>query len=566
MAPPRTTEQGSRDPIGQVAVRPFGKYFLVRKLAEGGMAEIFLAKQVGVEGFEKNVVIKRMLQHLSSVTDFVNMFLDEARLATRLAHPNIVQINDLGKADGCYYISMEYLAGEDFSTLLRTSARRREFVPLNISLKVMSEAATGLHYAHEFTDAKGSPMNVVHRDISPSNIFISYTGQVKVLDFGIARAESRVTNTSAGIVKGKYQYMSPEQARSGQVDRRADIYSMGVSLYEACTNVRPFARDNDLAILNAVLNNEFKRPRQVRPDLPEDIERIILKALAPNVSERYQTAAEFAQELEIYLQANTSAGGGKGMAAFMVTFFGPDRVASKTRIDSLSEMATRGVDVPGFSNPLTPKTDPGGPKDARYLEGATKAVPPPKPLETEPSSRRHRRVWVMGAAAMLVAMGAVGGFGALRAKQVPEIDLPKKLEAAVDAGVAVPVAGPLVAEIDAGEPTAVDAGALASPLLPKVAGTRVTLTPNLIMKVVRQHTGAVSRCFEQNKDDLPTDSGEMSVNFTINSSGRVSEAKSQLPDKKVGKCVERVVTAMRFPAHKDHEVSLTLPFSYQVNR
>ncbi|MBS1149294.1 MAG: masK, partial [Myxococcaceae bacterium] len=173
MAPPTTTPQGSRDPIGQVAVRPFGKYFLVRKLAEGGMAEIFLAKQVGVEGFEKNVVIKRMLQHLSSVTDFVNMFLDEARLATRLAHPNIVQINDLGHTDGCYYICMEYLAGEDFSTLLRTSARRREYAPLNIALRVLSEAATGLHYAHEFTDAKGNPMNVVHRDVSPSNIFIT---------------------------------------------------------------------------------------------------------------------------------------------------------------------------------------------------------------------------------------------------------------------------------------------------------------------------------------------------------------------------------------------------------
>ena len=202
-----------REPVGQVAVRPFGTYFLVRKLAEGGMAEIFLAKQVGVEGFERNVVIKRMLQHLSNVPDFVSMFLDEARLASRLAHPNIVQINDLGFADGCYFISMEYLPGEDFSTVLRTSARRREYVPYHVSLRVIAEAARGLHYAHEFTDAKGKPLNIVHRDISPSNIFISYTGQVKVLDFGIAKAESRVTNTTAGVVKGKYMYMSPEQAR-----------------------------------------------------------------------------------------------------------------------------------------------------------------------------------------------------------------------------------------------------------------------------------------------------------------------------------------------------------------
>ena len=559
MAPP-TTQEGTREPIGQVAVRPFGKYFLVRKLAEGGMAEIFLAKQVGVEGFEKNVVIKRMLQHLSSVTDFVNMFLDEARLATRLAHPNIVQINDLGHADGCYYISMEYLAGEDFSTLLRTSARRREYVPLNISLKVVSEAATGLHYAHEFTDAKGNPMNVVHRDISPSNIFISYTGQVKVLDFGIARAESRVTNTTAGIVKGKYQYMSPEQARSGQVDRRADIYSLGVSLYEACTNVRPFARDNDLAILNAVLNNQFKPPREVRPDLPDEIERIILKALAPLVADRYASAAELAQDLELYLQAHTSTGGGMGMAAFMVSFFGPDRVASKTRIDSLSELATKGVDVPGFVNPLTPKTEPGEERDPKFFEGATKAVSPPKSAKIEPARAPRAGMIAVGAAALLVGAGGVIGFGAWRSGQQPPA---VSVAAVADAGPAV-VALPVV-EADAGEPAVIDAGAAPVPS-PARPAPLVTLTSGLIMKVVRQQTGAVSRCFEVNKGDLPAATGQLSVNFTINSAGRVSSAVSQLPDKKVGQCVEKIVAGMRFPAHKDKEVALTLPFAYQVNR
>ncbi len=561
MAPPKPTEQGARDPIGQVAVRPFGKYFLVRKLAEGGMAEIFLAKQVGVEGFEKNVVIKRMLQHLSSVTDFVNMFLDEARLATRLAHPNIVQINDLGHADGCYYISMEYLAGEDFSTLLRTSARRREYVPLNVSLKVLAEAAHGLHYAHEFTDAKGNPMNVVHRDISPSNIFISYTGQVKVLDFGIARAESRVTNTTAGIVKGKYQYMSPEQARSGQVDRRADIYSLGVSLYEACTNTRPFARDNDLAILNAVLNNDYKSPHEARPDLPEEVERIIVKALAPEVADRYQTAAEFARDLEIYLQAHTSVEGGMGMAAFMTAFFGPDRVKSKTRIDSLSELATKGVDVPGFSNPLAPKTDPGDARDAKFLEGATKAIAPPRAGLPQPA--RRGGMVAVGAAALLLGAGAVAGFGAWRARQT-EMPAPPVAAVVPDVGVTRVVAAALVDKVDAGEAAVIDAGVGGAAKVPNVGP--VTLTPALIMKVVRQHTAAVSRCFEQNKGDLPAETGQMAVNFTINGAGKVVSATSQLPDKKVGRCVEQLVAAMRFPVHRDKEVSLTLPFAYQVKR
>jgi serine/threonine protein kinase len=557
MAPPTTTpKEAARDPIGQVAVRPFGKYFLVRKLAEGGMAEIFLAKQVGVEGFEKNVVIKRMLQHLSSVTDFVNMFLDEARLATRLAHPNIVQINDLGNADGCYYICMEYLAGEDFSTLLRTSARRREYVPLNVSLKVLAEAATGLHYAHEFTDTKGNPMNVVHRDISPSNIFVSYTGQVKVLDFGIARAESRVTNTTAGIVKGKYQYMSPEQARSDKVDRRADIYSLGVSLYEAVTNVRPFARDNDLAILNAVLNSDFKRPREARPDLPEEVERIILKALAP-ISERYQTAQAFAQDLEVYLQAHTSAAGGMGMAAFMTAFFGPDRVASKTRIDSLSELATKGVDVPGFKNPLAPKTDPSG--DAgHFLEGATKAVGLPKSIVKQHS--RRRGIAAIGLA-LLVAVGAGVAIGMIKV-QPPVVDPNSVVDAGVVGGPNLPIANEIV---DAGAPAVVDAGGGELVIRPPPVKLG-PLTPPIIMKGVRQHAGPVSRCFDTYKDDLPSDTGQLSVFFTILGSGKVSQAKSQLSEKRVGQCIEQAVMAMRFPLNTDKEVSLTLPFAYQVKR
>src|SRR5439155_1283113 len=163
------------------------------------------------------------------------------------------------------------------------------------------------------------------------NIFVTYTGQVKVLDFGIAKAESRVTNTTAGVVKGKYMYMAPEQARSGTVDRRADVFSLGVSLYEALTNIRPFARDNDLAILNAVLQVDYTPPRQVRPDLPLELEQIVQKALLLDPGQRYQSAAELASELERFLASSTSASGGTQLSSFMHSFFGPERVASKTR-------------------------------------------------------------------------------------------------------------------------------------------------------------------------------------------------------------------------------------------
>ncbi|MBX7113700.1 MAG: protein kinase [Myxococcaceae bacterium] len=553
-----------REPVGQVAVRPFGAYFLVRKLAEGGMAEIFLAKQMGVEGFERNVVIKRMLQHLSNVPDFVSMFLDEARLASRLAHPNIVQINDLGFADGCYFISMEYLPGEDFSTVLRTSARRREYVPYHVSLRVIAEAARGLHYAHEFTDAKGKPLNIVHRDISPSNIFVSYTGQVKVLDFGIAKAESRVTNTTAGVVKGKYMYMSPEQASSGAVDRRADIFSLGVSMYEALTNTRPFARDSDLAILNAVLRCDFKVPRAVRPDLPVELEQIALKAMSHHPEDRYQTAEEMAADLERFLAATTSGSGGATLSSFMASFFGPERLASKTRIESLNELAAKGVDVPGFSNPLSPKTDPDHTQAGVVPQSLKQGTPAlgPKPLPGRQDSKGRGAV-LMAIVAALVAAAMAGAFWVGGLVRNNELQDAGGVNTSFDSGA-------VVATPDAGPEAAVDAGAIATDAGKRVevpVPACVTLTERIILGVARNHFGAVQRCFQDNKDDLPANAGQLSVEFTIAPNGRVSRAKPELGNTGVGKCMERVVKGMVFPCQKEKQPAvLTLPFQYEVKR
>lgn len=566
------------------AVKPFGKYFLVRKLAEGGMAEIFLAKQVGVEGFEKNVVIKRMLQHLSSVPDFVSMFLDEARLAARLSHPNVVTISDLGHADGCYYICMEYLAGEDFSTMLRTAARRREYVPLHISLRVLAEAARGLEFAHNFTDAAGRPLNIVHRDISPSNIFVTYTGQVKVLDFGIAKAESRITNTTAGVVKGKYMYMAPEQARSGQVDRRADVFSLGVSLYEALTNTRPFARDNDLAILNAVLQCDYKPPRQVRPDLSLELEAVVVKALALKVEDRYQSAGDFANDLERFLAATTSGSGGTAVSTFMSSFFGPERVAQKTRIDSLEEMAQKGLDVPGLPNPHSPKTDPAstvrGPQTqsgpSEQDEGATKAVGVPNSVVAD--RRKKTGAVLIGAVVGLLVLGAAvavgyrwltnggnggsGGGGAALVADSGSVGAADDAGAGGGGGEALVDAGAAGGAGEGGGATASGGGASG-------AGGRdvrplEALTTAKILKVVRAHQAELAACFDKNKADLPSDRGVFSVDFTVGQSGKVTKAVSELPDKGVGKCVEREFKTMKFPPHRDREVAGRLPLSYTV--
>lgn len=549
-----------RQAVGQMAVRAYGKYFLVRKLAEGGMAEIFLAKQVGVEGFEKNVVIKRMLPHLSQAPDFVAMFLDEARLAATLAHPNIVQISDLGLADGCYFICMEYLAGEDFATVVRVARRRNEQVPLQIVLRVIAQAAAGLHYAHEATDQKGEPLHLVHRDVSPSNIFITYSGQVKMLDFGIAKAESRVTTTGAGVVKGKYQYMSPEQARGDPVDRRADVFSLGVSLYEALTGVRPFARDTDLAVLKAVLDGEYQPIRVLRPDLPVEVEQIVLRAMAQEPEHRYASALEMATEIERYLGATTSASGGQALTTFMTAFFGQERVQSKTRIESLDELARRGVDVPGHPNPLSRKTDPSLKAVEIDIAEQTKAIGLPSEIRRE----QRRRTGFITAAAIAALVVGIGGTLAvvklLQPAQTTPVDAGTL--AVVDAGAAPLVIAPPV--IDAGPAEVAEARDAGEVKKEPGKVKPVVLTTVMVQKAIGQNKARFERCFKEHKADLPGQTGTVMVQFTIAGSGKVSQATTDRPGTGVSKCLEGVVKAISFPRHVDLEVRVPIALNYDV--
>jgi serine/threonine-protein kinase len=541
-------------------VKAYGKYFLIKKLAEGGMAEIFLAKQLGVEGFEKNVVIKRMLPHLSSSPDFVSMFLDEARLAASLTHSNIVQISDLGLADGCYFICMEYLAGEDFATVLRTAKRRQEHAPIHIVLRVLTEAAIGLHFAHEAVDPKGDRMMLVHRDISPSNIFITYGGQVKVLDFGIAKAESRITSTGAGVVKGKYQYMSPEQARGDAIDRRSDIFSLGVSLYEALTGVRPFARDTDLAVLKAVLGGEYQPVRGVRPDLPLEVEQIVTKAMAQEAEHRYPTALAMAQDIERYVGATTSASGGQALTTFMTGFFGPERVKSKMRIESLDELAKRGVDIPGRTNPLSPKTSVGVGSQTAETAEKTNAIGAPLTIQ----SAQSRKLKLVMAGALIVGIGGTVVAMKLLNPHPPEPLIAPLVVPVVDAGpVEVIDAGG--AEIDAGATTAppdagaeADAGATNRPQRP------VSLTTAMVQRGISQNKGHFQKCFKDNKPELPSAQGTLRVTFAIASTGRVSSVSTDLPGTKVSNCIEAAVRAMVFPRHVDLEVRVPIALSWDV--
>ena len=278
--------------------KQLGRYQIVKHLAQGGMADVLLARTTGIEGFERHVVIKRIRAEQARDHRYVDMFLDEARLAASLHHHNIVPVNDIGEDDGEYFFAMEYVHGEDVRALLSQLSKRGEHVPLEHAITIVTAAAAGLHHAHEQRGPDRSPLGIVHRDVSPANILIGYDGGVKVADFGIAKAAHRTTETRSGTLKGKVAYMSPEQCVGEAVDRRSDVFSLGIVLYELVTVRRLFKGDNDFLTMASLVLGHVPPPSKYRPDLPPELEEIVLKALANKPHDRYATADEMRLALE----------------------------------------------------------------------------------------------------------------------------------------------------------------------------------------------------------------------------------------------------------------------------
>ncbi|MBW1871627.1 MAG: serine/threonine protein kinase [Deltaproteobacteria bacterium] len=299
----------------------FGKYVLLKRIAIGGMAEVFRAKAFGAEGFEKVAAVKRMLPHLSSDNQFVDMFINEAKLAANLNHANIVQIYDFGCIDNLYFISMEYVHGKDIADLIRVLRERNLTTPTELACHVFIEILNGLDYAHRLIDPYGEPVKLIHRDMSPHNIILSYEGEVKLVDFGIAKAASSTVHTTGGVLKGKYSYMSPEQAHGMPLDHRSDIFSLGICFYELLTLTKMFHADSDLAVLEKVRETEFVRPSEINDSIPDELEDILLKALEKNPDDRYATAAEWRDELEQFLFSNNLHYSTSWLAGFMREIF-----------------------------------------------------------------------------------------------------------------------------------------------------------------------------------------------------------------------------------------------------
>jgi eukaryotic-like serine/threonine-protein kinase len=309
-----------------VSLENYGRYQLLKKLATGGMAQIYLARQLGVQGIEKLLVVKRILPHLAENDDFITMFLDEARIAARLNHPNVVQIFDLGQQDDTFYIAMEYIHGEDIRKVSRQAKRLNKPIPIPLICRIVVEACAGLDYAHKKVDPAGRPLNIVHRDISPQNVLVSFEGGVKVVDFGIAKAADQATVTKSGVLKGKYSYMSPEQAQGQPVDARSDVFALGVVMYELLTGTRVFKRANDIQTLSAVMEYQAPPPSAIDERLPKELDPIVMRALEKDREARYQGAREMQEALEDWLRKNEVPSGSVHLGAFMQDLYA-DRLA-----------------------------------------------------------------------------------------------------------------------------------------------------------------------------------------------------------------------------------------------
>src|SRR4051794_15894683 len=276
-----------------------GRYELLLPIAQGGMATVWAARQKGSRGFQKTVAIKTMLPTLSDDPQFEQMFLDEAALAAKIHHPNVAEILDLGEQDEILYLVMEWVDGEALSVIHKAARKNNTQLPQRIALRVAIQACAGLHAAHELHDENDVPLQLVHRDVSPQNVLVTYDGIVKLVDFGVAKAVGRAGGeTTAGQLKGKVPYMSPEQARGGQVDRRTDIFAMGIVLYKLTTGLHPFLGDSDIVTMRNIISRPLIPPRIKNPSFPLGVEQILVRAMHKDPEKRFQTMAEMGQAID----------------------------------------------------------------------------------------------------------------------------------------------------------------------------------------------------------------------------------------------------------------------------
>jgi serine/threonine protein kinase len=378
--------------------RRLGRYEIVRPLARGGMAELFLARATGIQRFEKLVVVKRILPEMARDAEYVEMFLEEARLAAGLHHSNIVQVYDIGEDEDAPFFAMEYLHGEDVRTLQRAAQLSGARIPVEHALSIVIGVAAGLHHAHEQRDSDGRPLGIVHRDVSPHNVAVTFDGGVKLLDFGVAKTRKRVSATRHGTLKGKLGYMSPEQCRGDELDRRSDVFAVAILLWELLAGRRLYGGRSDFGIMKSIVETDAPRPSLVWHDCPPELEAIVMRGLRREREARPQTAEELQLALEAFARERRLAVSNAGLGHYVRELFG-DNAALKTRADRTTTL----YDVNAGDEDDAAATV----VDGVVMTAASEASLAPARM-TRAVSRRRRRAWLAPAlAAALAAAGVV---------------------------------------------------------------------------------------------------------------------------------------------------------------
>jgi TonB family protein len=390
-------------PVSTSGPDRFGEYEILERIAAGGMAELYKARRSGVEGFQKIVAIKKILPHLADNEEFITMFADEAKLAAQLNHPNIVHIFDLGKIEGGgYFIAMEYVDGRDLRALLQAAHEVGSPLPIPLAVYIASKVAAALDYAHRRRDSEAREMTIVHRDVSPQNILISYEGDIKLCDFGIAKAASKASQTQSGALKGKVQYMSPEQAWGKAIDRRSDLFSLSAVLFEMLTEQKLFRGDSDLTVLEKVRAAEVVAPSSINPEISKNLDAIVLKALAREADERYANASDLLRDLEAVLYSYTPAPGSADLAIFLHRLQAEEQAITESKAREAAESVT--------SAPEKKRKSKGTPVTRRTGSVPKIVMPPapaPAPETTPPFGAVPRR-----------ESSAPGVFGTFSAKRI----------------------------------------------------------------------------------------------------------------------------------------------------
>jgi serine/threonine protein kinase len=564
-----------------------GKYQIIKKLATGGMAEIYLTRSQGVRGFEKYVVLKRILPQYAEDESFVQMFLNEAKVAATLDHPNIAGVHDFGEFEGGYFFTMEYLHGEDLRTVLRRTVNKGLAFPLKFMLTVGVGVAAGLHFAHEKEDSSGRPLGIVHRDVSPSNIVISYDGGVKLVDFGIAKATLQAEHTAVGMIKGKTGYMSPEQCspqdlrsaglrpadcgpqglrpaglRSAvcspqdlrstvcspqdlQLDRRSDVFSLGVVLYEMATQRRLFKGDSELAAIKMILDESTPRPRDTIPSFPEELENIILKALDRNREKRYQTAREVEHALEEFAQKNAIMISTACLGEWMTSIFGGKKQEPWQTLTPVESEAT---------------------------ESPTSVIEHPSEKKKTHLSRlllwRSPPIGLFGKIALFVGLGAIalGSILAFAITRIPKNPQPAPTPSEV---LIVETSGRVIA-------TGPDAafGTLpkepimnaASPAISKLVKNPKKQKKRGFSQIFSRHELEIERCLRDFPEDSlrdPQSDRRLSIRFQVSPNGKVKNAEvlpQEIGKTPLGTCLGKIASRTEFEI-QEGPVAFSIPIT-----